>query len=93
MTTSTLLLQQTPWALPLLGVLVRSSIAAALLYVFRPLLVGVLRAALLVVRPRLTLEQRQARAHMRDMRLLQRMIAASSGPSDAAELRAIAARA
>ncbi|MES2015807.1 MAG: hypothetical protein V4484_04865 [Pseudomonadota bacterium] len=93
MSTSTFILQQSPWALPLLGVLARTSIAAVLLYVFRPLLVGVLRAALLVVRPRLTLEQRKARAHMRDMRLLEKMIAAASGPSDAAELRAIAARA
>jgi hypothetical protein len=47
----------------------------------------------LLVRPRLTREERAARAHMRDMRVLQNMINSSCGPSHAAELRAIAARA
>jgi hypothetical protein len=76
---TTTLLQYSLWALPLL-------------YLFRPLLLGLLRAALLVVRPRLSQEQRLARAHLRDMRTMQRMINASNGPSQAAELRAIAAR-
>jgi hypothetical protein len=52
-----------------------------------------MRAALLVVRPRRSRADRAARAHLRDMRMLQNMINASSGPSHAAELRAIAARA
>ena len=78
------IIQQHFWALPLLGVL---------LFAFRPLLVGVARAALLVVRPRLTQDERRAREQLRDMRIVQRMINSSSGPSDAAELRAIAARA
>lgn len=77
---------------PLLGLLLRSSLAALLLLVFRPLLVGLLRAALLVVRPRLSRDERAARARMRDRRVLERMIASSSGPSHAAELRAMAAR-
>lgn len=77
----------------MLGHLARYAAMIMLLLVFRPLLVGVLRAALLVVRPRLSREQLAARAHLRDMRLLQQMINASSGPSHAAELRAIAARA
>ena len=93
MATTDLLLQQSPWALPLLRVLVRSAVAAALLLLFRPLLVGLLRAALLVLRPRRSREQRAARAAMRDRRLLQRMINAECSPSHAAELRALAARA
>lgn len=73
--------------------LVRHSLwAIPLLYLFRPLLMGMLRAALLVVRPRLSQEQRLARAHLRDMRAVQRLIDTSNGPSQSAELRAIAAR-
>jgi hypothetical protein len=60
--------------------------------VFRPLLVGLLRAALLVVHPRLSREELRARAQMRDAQLLKRMMASSSGPSHAAELQAMAAR-
>jgi hypothetical protein len=62
------------------------------LLVFRPLLVGILRAAWLVVVPRLSCEQRQQRKQMRDRRLIQRMIDASTGPSLTAELRAMACR-
>jgi hypothetical protein len=93
MTTSTLLLQQTASLAPMLAQLARYAAMAALMLVFRPLLVGMLRAALLLVRPRRSREERAARAHMRDMRMLQNMINSSSGPSHAAELRAIAARA
>ena len=93
MTTSTLLLQQTASLAPMLAQLARYAAMAALLLVFRPLLLGMLRAALLLVRPRRSREERAARAHMRDMRMLQNMINGSSGPSHAAELRAIAARA
>ena len=66
---------------------------AGLLVFFRPLLVGVARAMLLVVRPRLTKEERLARRQMRDAQMLQNMINSSQGPSHAAELRALAARA
>jgi hypothetical protein len=65
---------------------------AGLLVFFRPLLVGIARAMLLVISPRLTKEERQARRQMRDAQMLQRMINASHGPSHAAELRALAAR-
>lgn len=91
METTAYLLQHS-WA-PMLGLLGSSSVAVVLVVVFRPLLVGVLRAALLVVRPRLSREEREARAHMRDRRVLDQLIARSCGPSDAAELRAIATRA
>lgn len=63
-----------------------------LLVFFRPLLVGILRAAMLVVRPRRSKDELRRRAHMRDMRIMQKMIASSSGPSHAAELRAMASR-
>ena len=66
---------------------------AGLLVFFRPLLVGIARALFLVISPRLTKEERQARRQMRDAQMLQRMINASHGPSHAAELRALAARA
>ena len=65
---------------------------AALLVFFKPLLIGVARALFLVVRPRLTKEERLARRHMRDAQMLQNMINSSQGPSHAAELRALAAR-
>jgi hypothetical protein len=91
--TTTLLMQQTAGLAPLLGQLARYAAMLVLLLVFRPLLVGSMRAALLVVRPRRSRADRAARAHLRDMRMLQNMINASSGPSHAAELRAIAARA
>nr|WP_267869566.1 hypothetical protein [Massilia agrisoli] len=66
---------------------------AGLLVFFKPLLVGIARALFLVVRPRLTKEERLARRHMRDAQMLQRMINSSHGPSHAAELRALASRA
>ena len=88
---TTALLIQSSWT-PLLGLLVRSSLAALLIVVFRPLLMGLLRAALLVLRPRLSRDERVARDRMRNWRALEKVIASSSGPSDAAELRAIAAR-
>ena len=86
-------LQQTVQFGPALRILAGTAATGAMLVLFRPLLTGILRAAVLVVRPRLSKEQRLAKAKLRDARLLQKMIAASSGPSHAAELRAIAARA
>jgi hypothetical protein len=87
-------LQQTALHLgPLLRLLASFAFFAAVLTFFKPLLVGLVRAAILLVRPRLTKQQLADQAKMRDMRLLQRMIASSSGPSHAAELRALAARA
>lgn len=78
---------------PLVRGLFSFAAIAGLLVFFKPLLVGVARALFLVVCPRLTKEERLARRHMRDAQMLQRMINASHGPSHAAELRALAARA
>ncbi len=93
MSTAALALQQTVQLGPLLRIAAGAAATGATLLVFRPLIVGMLRAALLVLRPRLSKEERLARAKLRDVRMMKRMIAAASGPSDAAELRAIAARA
>ena len=64
----------------------------ALLLVFRPLLLGLLRAGVLLVCPRRSHDEQRRRAHMRDAALVTRLVASSSGPSHAAELRAMAAR-
>ena len=77
---------------PLLRALPGLAGLAALLVLFRPLLAGLLRAALLLVRPRLSRDELKARAQMRDRQVLERMIASSNGPSLTAELRAMAAR-
>jgi hypothetical protein len=66
---------------------------AALALFFKPLLVGIFRALVLVVKPRMSKEQLAARRNMRNARLLQRMTNSSSGnASQTAELRAMAAR-
>ncbi|MBA5685910.1 hypothetical protein H3H39_02440 [Duganella sp. LX47W] len=67
--------------------------ALALLLLFKPLLLGVARALQLVIKPKLTKEQRLQRRLMRDAMLLNRMLNSMEGsPSHAAELRALAAR-
>lgn len=66
-------------------------LAASLLF-FKPLLVGLFRAFILFIHPRLSKEQKAARRNMRDAKLIQRMIAESNGPGLAAELQAIGAR-
>jgi hypothetical protein len=59
---------------------------------FKPLLVGILRALVLVVRPRRTKAELAGRRQMRDTEILQSMINSSNGPSHAAELRAMSTR-
>jgi hypothetical protein len=88
-------LYQTVSGVPVLalvrGLLGVSALAGLMLF-FKPLLTGIVRALVLVVRPRRTKEHQSARRCMRDAQMLQRMIDSSQGPSDAAELRAMAAR-
>jgi len=68
--------------------------AAALLILFQPLLRGIARALMLVVKPKLSKEERLQRRQMRDVMLLNRMLNSMEGsPSHAAELRALASRA
>lgn len=59
---------------------------------FRPLLGGLVRAFMLMVKPKLSKEEQQARDKMRNAQILRRMINSSVDPSHAAELRALASR-
>jgi hypothetical protein len=79
--------------MPLVRGVLSVSAFAGLLMFFKPLLTGIARALFLVVRPRRTKEEQIARRQMRDAQMLQRMINSSQGPSHAAELRALGARA
>jgi hypothetical protein len=79
--------------LPLVRGILGMSALAGLMVFFKPLLTGIARALLLVVRPRLTRDERAARNQMRNSQLFQRMINSSQDPSQATELRALAARA
>ena len=77
-------------ARPLLGL----GVLAALMVVFKPLLVGMLRAALLVIKPRKSLEERSQRSMLQSVLMLNRMAREFDNvqPSLANELRAIASR-
>lgn len=77
-------------ARPLLGF----GILATLLVVFKPLLTGVLHAALLVMHPKLTREQKTAGRNLRNMLAIRRIASDldNTSPNMAAELRALAAR-
>lgn len=68
-------------------------LALAVLVVFKPLLLGVCKASLLVVKPKLTKEERLQRRQMQDAMVLKRMLNSVDGsPSHVAELRALASR-
>jgi len=78
--------------LPLVGAMLGVAAAAALAVFFKPLLSGLAKAAVLVVRPRLSREEQAARRHLQDTRLMKRMINSAHGISQTAELHALAAR-
>ncbi|MQA22588.1 hypothetical protein GEV02_09295 [Rugamonas sp. FT29W] len=69
-----------------------SGAVCALIVLFKPLLRGLGRAAMLVVKPKRSKEEQLQRRQMRDAMMLKRMLN-SVEPSQAAELRAMAARA
>ena len=75
--------------------LIAMGFLGTLVIVFEPLLLGLLRAGLLVLRPRASRDERQARKTLRAHLMLDRMAADadSSDPALAAELRSLAARA
>ena len=75
---------------PMLGL----SLVAALLVAFKPLLIGLLRAGLLILKPRQTLEQRSARSVLRSILMLNSMARDLDGvqPNLANALRARASR-
>ncbi|MDL2356454.1 MAG: hypothetical protein QFF03_14470, partial [Pseudomonadota bacterium] len=60
--------------LPFVRAALSLSAFAGLAMFFKPLLTGIVRALVLVVRPRLSKEEKLARRHMRDALMLQRMI-------------------
>lgn len=68
------------------------ALLAALVVFFKPLLTGLARAAVLVVRPRLSKEELAARRHLRDTKLMKRAINGAHGVSQTAEFHALAAR-
>lgn len=77
-----------------LAVVLGLSLFTMLVMVFRPLVVGIWRAAVLVVKPRLSLEERASRRNMRGVLMLNRMANEfdTSQPNLAAELRNLASR-
>lgn len=77
-------------ARPLIGL----GILASLLVVFKPLLTGMLHAALLIMHPRLTREQKTSGRNLRNALAIGRIANDfdSTSPSMAAELRALASR-
>lgn len=78
-------------ARPVLGL----SLAVTLLMIFKPLVIGFLRAGLLVLQPRLSRADRTARRTLRSVIMLNRMANEldSTQPSLAAEMRLLACRA
>ena len=81
--------------LNVLQIALASVAVGAVVMLFKPLLVGIARAMVLVVRPKLSREQRLARLQMREAQALQRTLGKMDGvsPSNAAELRALSTRA
>lgn len=75
---------------PLLGI----GLLATFVMLFKPLLIGLLRAALLMLQPRQSLEQRNTARRLRDMLMLTSMTREldATDPALATELRALAAR-
>ena len=77
-----------------LQVLLACALAVSLLVLFKPLLRGLALAAVLVVKPKLTKEQRLQRRQMRDAAMLKGMMNShKASPSETAELQALASRA
>jgi hypothetical protein len=75
-------------------ILLGCAMSVGIVFLFKPLLRGLALAALLVVKPKLSKEERLQRRQMRDAMLLKRLMNSAEGsPGDAAELRALAARA
>jgi hypothetical protein len=77
-----------------LQVLLFCAATVGFLVLFKPMLRGLALAAVLVVKPKRTKEQRLQRRQMHDAALLKRMMnSQKSSPSEAAELQALASRA
>lgn len=79
-----------PYARPFLGF----GALVAILMVFKPLVLGLLRAAWLTIKPRQSLEQRMLQRKLRGMSMLERLATKyeTSQPNLAAEMRVLAGR-
>ena len=77
-----------------LQVLLALGLVATAMIVFKPLLTGLMRAMVLVVKPRLSQDERLAQRRMDNVQALYRLSRSMDGvhPTLANELRAIAAR-
>lgn len=66
----------------------------AMIMLFKPMIVGVARAAVVIVKPRESVAVRRGNSHLRSVRMLNRMARDmdASQPNVAAELRSFAAR-
>ena len=70
------------------------SVLVAVTILFKPLIVGVVRAAVVMVKPHESVAIRRINSHLRSVRMLNRMAREmdTSQPNVAAELRSFAAR-
>lgn len=78
--------------MPIVHVMLGVAALAVLAVFFRPLLRGLLRAAVLLVRPRRSQDELAARRHARDIKLMKQTINSAHGVSQTAELHAFASR-
>jgi hypothetical protein len=76
----------------LLIAMVQLTVLGGVLMFFRPLLIGIARALVLVVRPRPTKDELAARRKLRDARRLQQAALAAGAQADTAGVRAFGTR-
>lgn len=69
--------------------MVQLTLLGGLLMFFRPLLIGIARALVLVVRPRPTKDELAARRKLRDARLPQQAVSAAAGTPNRTEVRVL----
>jgi hypothetical protein len=78
--------------MPIVSIMLGVALVAALGVFFKPLLAGLLKAAVLVVRPRLSRDELAARRQLRDIKLMKKTINSAHGVTQTAELHAFASR-
>lgn len=78
--------------MPIVSLMLGVAVVAGLGVFFKPLLAGLLKAAVLIVRPRLTRDELAARRQLRDIKLMKKMINSAHGITQTAELHSIASR-
>jgi len=74
--------------------MIQLTLLGGVLMFFRPLLIGIARALVLVVRPRLTKDELAARRKLRDAKLLQQTVTQVdvAGTADASGVHALGSR-